>query len=569
MKKLILPALLLCIVLLLTGCACKHAETQLANQKDPTCTENGYTGDTVCLKCKETVTAGEAIEALGHKTEITGKKEANCVNDGYTGDEICTVCKETVAPGEVIPALGHGEIITEGAYESTCESKGFSGMQICSVCMNIVADGEFLPLLPHTPAAERSNAYDPACEKQGYTGNLLCADCGEKLEDGEMIPALGHIPGEIYNAKEVSCVADGYTGDSNCTVCGETIYGEVLPRLAHNWVDGACADCGWIPAGLYVDGVLAMDWEKLVSGGYLTVEGERGERLAAVQQALYGRLVVDESITSFKSYLFYNSMLDEVWLPCTMTEVEMYSFNRAAVKTVRFAPVPLNIRKGAFENASLLEEIIIPEGVTTIPENCFSECVSLKRVVLPSTLEKISNFAFSGCSALAEISLPESLKEIGWCAFSRSGLTAVTAPASLAALSAEAFADCESLVCVDLSASAITSLNDFAPRSPALMEIKFPQGLVSAQQAYSVANQVEALVLPDTLTEFTTSISKANNNTCLRTIVWPLSLKDAAGFHFCNALETIYYKGSEFEWSLINNIDGLGDVNVVFNYTGE
>ena len=33
--------------LLLTGCACKHPETELKGAVDATCTQEGYTGDTV------------------------------------------------------------------------------------------------------------------------------------------------------------------------------------------------------------------------------------------------------------------------------------------------------------------------------------------------------------------------------------------------------------------------------------------------------------------------------------------------------------------------------------------
>lgn len=568
MKKVVLFLMLACM-LALTGCACKHPETQLVNLKDPGCTEAGYTGDTVCIKCKETVTAGAPIDALGHTTRIVGQKEANCVNDGYTGDEICDVCNETVATGKIIAATGHSDIIVEGAYEATCDRKGFSGMKICGVCSNIVEDGEFLPMLEHTPAEERSYAYEPACEKTGYTGELKCSACLNTIEKGEEIPALGHTPGEAYNVKDVSCVANGYTGDRDCTVCEKTIYGEVLPRLDHNWTDGVCADCGWMPAGLYVDGALAMDWEKLVSGGYLTIEGKNNECLSGVQEGLYGRLVVDESITAFDYNVFTGTKLDEVWMPCTMTEVEGFSFANSSVKSVRFSPEVIDIGFNGFNGAKFLEEIVIPEGVTEIPERCFTECDALKRVVLPSTLENIGKLAFYGCDSLVEINMPENLKTIEWGALARTALTSLVMPASLEHITMTALDECENLVSLDLSATAITEMFETALRCPSLKEVKLPHGLVSFRKGFSVDSPVEELVLPDTLTEYSSSTHKSNTNNSVRTIVWPVSLKEAEGFHFFETLETIYYKGSEFEWSLINNIDGLGDVNVVFNYTGE
>lgn len=102
MKKLI------CLVLVLTFCAClalpvladevnddfvsspgatesecQHdSGTTLVGQKDPTCTEDGYTGDHVCNNCGKVVTSGEVISKHGHSfvdgiCEICGVAEDN------------------------------------------------------------------------------------------------------------------------------------------------------------------------------------------------------------------------------------------------------------------------------------------------------------------------------------------------------------------------------------------------------------------------------------------------------------------------------------------------------------
>lgn len=86
--------------------ACVAAD-ELKGAKDATCTEAGYTGDSVCKWCGKLLKAGEEIPALGHKTEVKDAKAATCTEAGYTGDEVCTVCGETVKKGEEIAALGH------------------------------------------------------------------------------------------------------------------------------------------------------------------------------------------------------------------------------------------------------------------------------------------------------------------------------------------------------------------------------------------------------------------------------------------------------------------------------
>ena len=46
-----------------------HSLTKVINKKDATCTEDGYTGDTVCAICGKEITKGETIQSKGH-TEV-------------------------------------------------------------------------------------------------------------------------------------------------------------------------------------------------------------------------------------------------------------------------------------------------------------------------------------------------------------------------------------------------------------------------------------------------------------------------------------------------------------------
>lgn len=113
---------------------CDHANTEVQNAKDATCTEDGYTGDTYCTDCDKKISSGETIPATGHKTEVRNAKEATCTEEGYTGDTVCTVCGETVKAGSTIAAKGHSwdeGVVTKEATETeegiktyTCTSCG-------------------------------------------------------------------------------------------------------------------------------------------------------------------------------------------------------------------------------------------------------------------------------------------------------------------------------------------------------------------------------------------------------------------------------------------------------------
>ena len=47
------------------------------------------------------------LQCIHRSTHLEGNAQAKCTVDGYTGDSVCDNCGETVSTGTVIPALGH------------------------------------------------------------------------------------------------------------------------------------------------------------------------------------------------------------------------------------------------------------------------------------------------------------------------------------------------------------------------------------------------------------------------------------------------------------------------------
>lgn len=67
--------------------------------------------------------------------------------------------------------------------------------------------------------------------------------------------------------------------------------------------------------------------------------------------------------------------------------------------------VPGNIKRlenGCFVNADV-KEVILPEGITTIGDNAFHDCIDLREVHFPSLLKSIGEAAFSGCISLENL----------------------------------------------------------------------------------------------------------------------------------------------------------------------
>lgn len=60
-----------------------------------------------CTRC-DAVKESVVIKARGYHVPVTtGAKEATCTENGYTGDTVCQDCKTILQKGEVIPAKGH------------------------------------------------------------------------------------------------------------------------------------------------------------------------------------------------------------------------------------------------------------------------------------------------------------------------------------------------------------------------------------------------------------------------------------------------------------------------------
>ena len=90
-----------------------------------------------------------------------------------------------------------------------------------------------------------------------------------------------------------------------------------------------------------------------------------------------------------------------------------------------------------------LRSVVLPSGIAAIPEGAFFGCRELKEIAIPEGVETIGVGAFVGCQKLEHVSLPVSLKTIARGAFTNCyALKEVTIPASVTAIGEEAFHDC-------------------------------------------------------------------------------------------------------------------------------
>lgn len=65
-----------------------------------------------------------------------------------------------------------------------------------------------------------------------------------------------------------------------------------------------------------------------------------------------------------------------------------------------------------------INEVIIPEGVTSIDTGAFAFCIGLKRITIPDSVTSIGEYSFYNCRSLTYITIPKSVTSIKYSAFS-------------------------------------------------------------------------------------------------------------------------------------------------------
>ena len=120
-----------------------------------------------------------------------------------------------------------------------------------------------------------------------------------------------------------------------------------------------------------------------------------------------------------------------------------------------------SIRNGVFVNRKDLISIIIPDGVTSIGKNTFAGCTNLKSVTIPDGVTSIDDGAFSWCESITNIIIPDSVINIGDSAFSScERLIDITIPNNVTSIGDHAFACCRSLKSITIP-NGVTSIGDW------------------------------------------------------------------------------------------------------------
>ena len=115
------------------------------------------------------------------------------------------------------------------------------------------------------------------------------------------------------------------------------------------------------------------------------------------------------------------TLTGEIEIPNTVENIESGAFNGCPLveKFVFQDGSQLkSIGTNAFRWLDKVENFVLPEGVTEIPEHAFRGCTHLKEFVVPASVKNIKEDAFGNCKELQMVTIPESVRTIANDAFS-------------------------------------------------------------------------------------------------------------------------------------------------------
>lgn len=234
-------------------------------------------------------------------------------------------------------------------------------------------------------------------------------------------------------------------------------------------------------------------------------------------------ITISESVTSIG---------DSAFEDCTSL-TSVYISDIAAWCNISFATSSSNplycAGENLYINGNLITELVIPEGVTSIPNYAFYHQLNITSVTIPDGIEFIGEGAFKDCSSLTSVTIPDGVTLIKMAAFKGcSSLASVKIPDSVTSIYDAAFSDCSSLKCVII-----------------------PNGMTFIEpDMFSGCSSLRSVTIPDSVTYI-----------------------GSDAFYNCQQLTDVYYTGTEEKWNSISIIgssnEKLTNVTIKFNYVPE
>ena len=251
----------------------------------------------------------------------------------------------------------------------------------------------------------------------------------------------------------------------------------------------------------------------------------------------------------------YKTLVEKVIINNGITNIGKSAFYEcSSLKEITIPNSVASIGFAAFEKCSSLKEITIPEGVTSINDCAFCECSSLKEITIPNSVTNIDYQVFYGCSSLKEIKVSGENKNytsIDGVLYNKKKTKIIRYPAnkpgekyiildSVTSIEEYAFSGCSSLKEITIPSS-VTSIERGAFYGcSSLEEIAIPSSVTSIEQeAFLGCRSLKKITIPNTVTSIGIYTFKGCRSLKEITIPSSVTIIRYGAFYGCSSLKEI------------------------------
>lgn len=190
--------------------------------------------------------------------------------------------------------------------------------------------------------------------------------------------------------------------------------------------------------------------------------------------------------------------LNEIILPETVTSIGDYAFQDCIRLNTIEMPGVRNIGIYAFNYCKDLEHLDL-SSVKTIGDYAFYRCKSINDIDCPS-IETIGSVAFNYCENLRIVKFGHGLKSLGHNAFSGSGIEALELQEGVTTIPHSAFSNCKNLSSIKLPKSVSEIDYDAFSNCTSLTDVDLQDGLKKIKErAFSNCTSLGKIVIPSTV----------------------------------------------------------------------
>ena len=264
--------------------------------------------------------------------------------------------------------------------------------------------------------------------------------------------------------------------------------------------------------------------------------------------------------------------MENVKIPDTVTSIGERSFADCTnLQEVKISDTVTSIGVESFTDCANLEKVNLSKNLKSIGNRAFAKCIKIEKINLPKSLTEVDTYwsnwwyPFDGCSNLKEIEFEEGITQIPTGIFGNTGLENVKMPDTVTSIGERSFADCTKLEKIIFSEKIETINGRAFAGCTSLKSISLPDSITSmGTEIFEGCTSLSSVKLPNKCVNITSSTFEGC--TSLTEITLPdtvTTIQDHA-FKNCTALKTINWSKSitDIQSYAFENCDALAKLAI-------